>query len=304
MSAPDCFSYFSGLRFMAWNSIEDYTPWVEMQNNTFVTLQYNHSGPMLYKFDDQQMQRVEGPHAWLSSPYSNCCFGCPTGTSRHHEYVSFWGPRIDDYIASGLIPAGPSPMFRILDGQRFHTDLQELYEAVGASVRARVNPEGDPRRQQVSKSYEAKLEHQQAELAPDISRAVYLLEGLLLQLKPYRAADEDDLWMNAIQSLAARISTNPEHPWDYAKEASNLHVSLSHFRRIFPQYIGIPPDTFLRESRLLLAAKLLRTSTHSLEVIAERCGIPETHHFSRLFKQYFNIAPGSYRKATTQPFNE
>ena len=59
---------------------------------------------------------------------------------------------------------------------------------------------------------------------------------------------------------------------------------------------GMPPNRALASARVDLAKKLLRFGDESVEVIGERCGVPDPNYFARLFKRVEGMPPSEFRR--------
>jgi AraC-like DNA-binding protein len=68
----------------------------------------------------------------------------------------------------------------------------------------------------------------------------------------------------------------------------------------FKVCFGMPIFQWLREQRMLIAAKLLTTTTNSILQIAGQVGYPDSNYFSTVFKRAFGVSPQQYRKQQQQ----
>ena len=96
--------------------------------------------------------------------------------------------------------------------------------------------------------------------------------------------------------LVAEVRNHPEKPWDFAAEAAKRNLTSHHFRRLFKAAAKLPPQQFLINCRLELAAVLLTGTPHPVGTVAELCGIGSEFYFSRLFKARFRLSPLRYRR--------
>ena len=78
--------------------------------------------------------------------------------------------------------------------------------------------------------------------------------------------------------------------------AAALNISVRNLYRQFKALEIIPPNMYIREQKLLLAARLLRTSTLTIQEIMYQSGFNSRAHFYKEFKARFDIAPKDYRK--------
>ncbi len=75
-----------------------------------------------------------------------------------------------------------------------------------------------------------------------------------------------------------------------------IHVSHSHFCKIFKKSQGITPIQFVNKVRMDHAKELLTKSNLSVYEIAFKVGYREYEHFLRLFKTLNEMTPSQYRK--------
>jgi AraC-like DNA-binding protein len=136
--------------------------------------------------------------------------------------------------------------------------------------------------------------------APNLPRAVNLLEGLLLSLHESMAADLPDRRAAELDDLVHRINQHPEVDWNFRDEARRIHVSHGYFLRMFASRFGVSPGRFVQNARMELAAQMLRRTDKSLVEIAKFIGVDDIYYFSKLFKRRHHIPPGRYRRDVAQ----
>jgi len=78
------------------------------------------------------------------------------------------------------------------------------------------------------------------------------------------------------------------------------HLSVSRYRVLFRQCIGVSPQTFIIDLRLRMAAELMSMSGLNLKQIAQMVGYDDQLYFSRLFKAKRGFAPKKYLDAAAQ----
>jgi AraC-like DNA-binding protein len=87
--------------------------------------------------------------------------------------------------------------------------------------------------------------------------------------------------------------------------ANSVFLSKYHFIRMFKKHTDLTPYAHIIKLRILYAFHLLTNSTHSVELIGEKCGFNSTEHFIRLFRKYTGCSPSQFRKRTkTQTVNQ
>ena len=263
-------NYFDGVRFLGCGSNERHTTVHARQRfNGYYGIQYNHRGRLDFGVGGNgPLKSVDGSWAFVTYPGETFYYGAPEGESRHHVFICFKGERVERLIQGGLLVVGDeNPLKRIVRAERFLATMLELIELVA------VGPVGQP-------------------------RGVLLLEDLLLQFHE-QPPDEQAVNLRlrtSIDKIMDEIRSAPHLEWCFQDEAERLGVSYPHFRRMFSRLVGMPPWSFVVETRLQKAAKLLLLSGDQISVVAENCGFSDPFYFSRLFRKRFHLSPLSYRK--------
>ena len=73
--------------------------------------------------------------------------------------------------------------------------------------------------------------------------------------------------------------------------------SVSHFRRLFVKYYGIPPQEYIFQNKVQKAKELLiEYPEKSVEEIAELLGMYNAAHLCKMFKKKAGYSPGEYRE--------
>ena len=258
--------FFGGLTFSTSDSVPESMQRVH-HTPRYYGIQFNYSGTVRLRIDSGRQFEVSGPHVFLTYPGSYFEYG-PADAPRHHNYICTYGPRIQRYIDGGLWTADPgSPLVPIPHAEKF---LQTMREIMSLTRLPGLTP----------------------------PRAVLLFEDLLLRIREAATADRRHVPYQAdrLHALIREIDTEPERERDFAREAERLHVTPTHFRRIFKEITGLPPQQYLLHSRLNRAAELLKTTRLSVKEIAAQTGWDNVFYFSRLFRQKYSISPVRYRR--------
>jgi AraC family transcriptional regulator len=87
-----------------------------------------------------------------------------------------------------------------------------------------------------------------------------------------------------VKLLAERVSLNPEY-----------------FSRLFENYTGMRPLSFIYEARIERAIHMMATSRASNAEIASLTGFESLSHFTRVFRKNTGLSPGIYRKQVNLP---
>jgi len=78
--------------------------------------------------------------------------------------------------------------------------------------------------------------------------------------------------------------------------ASRANLHQDYFSRLFLQYTGQRPLSYVHEKRIERAQYLLATTNLSYTEIAEKTGFENLSHFSKIFKKVTSVTPGEYKK--------
>lgn len=78
--------------------------------------------------------------------------------------------------------------------------------------------------------------------------------------------------------------------------ASEMHMSISTFKRTFQEEFGCSPHLWMNNQKLKKATMLLDTSDYSVTDIGFICGFSSLSTFMSQFKKKYGISPGIYRK--------
>jgi AraC-like DNA-binding protein len=243
-----------------------YTDWIDRVFDDY-GIQYNHAGRLTIIIENAPPVTVHGPACWLTYPGPRFQYGTRDGTTWSHHSVNFNGPRVQRFIESGLFPlSARPPIMPIREAERFHNAFVDLLDSLRAPRRASARP-------------------------------VYLLEGLLLQLhEQEHVEDADPSHEQAIRTLSRDVRADPTREWDFRAAARRMHLSYTHFRRLFRWYIGLAPRQFVIQCRLDEAATLLRDTDMPLKEISAEVGIDDLYYLAKAFRRHYRIAPGAYRR--------
>ena len=101
--------------------------------------------------------------------------------------------------------------------------------------------------------------------------------------------DKLKLVLNYIEKNFARtISIEEIAQW--------CHFSQSHFMKIFKNCTGTSYITYLYDYRLIIAARILKTTTQPVNIVASYCGFDNISYFNRKFKEKYGVSPREFRK--------
>ena len=98
-----------------------------------------------------------------------------------------------------------------------------------------------------------------------------------------------------IDTIVEWIDDNLHQPLRIEEIARHAGYSKWHLQRLFMQYKGESLGRYIRERKLLLAARDLRESDERVYEICLRYGFESQQTLTRTFKNYFDVPPHKYR---------
>ncbi|HHP1518434.1 TPA: RamA family antibiotic efflux transcriptional regulator [Klebsiella pneumoniae] len=99
-----------------------------------------------------------------------------------------------------------------------------------------------------------------------------------------------------IDTIVEWIDDNLHQPLRIDDIARHAGYSKWHLQRLFLQYKGESLGRYIRERKLLLAARDLRDTDQRIYDICLKYGFDSQQTFTRVFTRTFNQPPGAYRK--------
>ena len=99
-----------------------------------------------------------------------------------------------------------------------------------------------------------------------------------------------------IDTIVEWIDDNLHQPLRIDDIARHAGYSKWHLQRLFLQYKGESLGRYIRERKLLLAARDLRDTDQRVYDICLKYGFDSQQTFTRIFTRTFNQPPGAYRK--------
>lgn len=263
--------FFSGQDFPLFGSVRNHQG-ESHHYPIYYGVQYNHAGRFWLQVNHGVRYELEGAYVFLTHPESFFEYGNYPEKTRHHSFICCHGPRMRRYIQDELLPLDDSnPVRKVEDPRRFLELMLKIMSLLNASL----------------------------PLVPP--RAVLLYEELLLTIQEstVERVAVSDWHQTFFRDLVGAIREKPEADWDFQKEAEKRHMTPTHFRRIFKAVAGLPPQQYLIQCRLQLAATLLLTTPDAVSAIGRAVGITDEFYFSKLFKEKYRASPSKYRREFT-----
>jgi AraC-like DNA-binding protein len=120
--------------------------------------------------------------------------------------------------------------------------------------------------------------------------------GVLLKMSSEPYAEARRLRLERARSF---IQDNCREPLSLGQVARRAGLSRNYFSRVFKQTFGKGFEQFLTEQRLLVAERLLRSSSLPVGRISSDVGFSSPAHFSAAFRRSHGCSPLAYRQART-----
>lgn len=98
-----------------------------------------------------------------------------------------------------------------------------------------------------------------------------------------------------MRQLIDHILANPGGDLRPAALAARANVSQRQLTRVFREHLGQPPAMAVRNVRLELAVRMLRSTDRDIGQIADRCGFSGVEHMRQAFVSRFGMSPRQYR---------
>lgn len=122
-----------------------------------------------------------------------------------------------------------------------------------------------------------------------------LIEILLIEIIRMNSPAAEDK-KNSIDYAVSYINEYYMANLDLPQLAKSAGYCEDHFRKIFKEKTGMSPKTYILETRLNAAKKLLADPACDLTSIAGKCGYEYYSQFSLFFKKQTGLSPSEYRK--------
>lgn len=109
---------------------------------------------------------------------------------------------------------------------------------------------------------------------------------------------EDKEFLQSLRDLIDQHIDSDDLSPDYLAE--HLQVSTRHLYRKLHELNQLPPNDFIKQQRIAFAAKLLRTTTLTIQEIIYQSGFSNRAHFYKEFAKYYQATPKEYRTQNRQ----
>ena len=103
-----------------------------------------------------------------------------------------------------------------------------------------------------------------------------------------------------IQVIVEYMVTHPTESFDSSSLCKLADISQSTLQRLFKQHTGKTPREFIKEVRMVTAARRLLITDERISTIAYELGFENVPYFSKLFKSVYGVSPQLYRKISRE----
>ena len=103
-----------------------------------------------------------------------------------------------------------------------------------------------------------------------------------------------------IQVIVEYMVTHPTEPFNSSSLCKLADISQSTLQRLFKQHTGKTPREFIKELRMVTAARRLLVTDERISTIAYELGFENIPYFSKLFKSVYGVSPQLYRKISRE----
>ncbi len=128
-------------------------------------------------------------------------------------------------------------------------------------------------------------------------------KGTGRQSQEKRAGSRPGKYLQSIEKtklISKYIENHYAEKLSIEKMAQACSLSQSHFMKFFKSTFGMPFITYLKEYRLIMASRLLLTSSSTILEIAQETGFENLSYFNRSFKAMYKQTPTEFRTVSAR----
>ena len=174
--------------------------------------------------------------------------------------------------------------------------LLDCFEAADRTGRYLLEPDQEQRREleETLRAYERAMGD--TRYGAQTMRDTLILQ-LLIQIGRLSPAAEETRGPQdpKIRAVLSYINENLAATLSVDALAERVYLSRYHFMRLFKAQTGVSVHAYVRQRRLLYAARLIREGMGAAQAAAES-GFGDYSSFHRAFKQSFGMSPGELKK--------
>ncbi|MCF7838065.1 MAG: AraC family ligand binding domain-containing protein, partial [Candidatus Marinimicrobia bacterium] len=128
-------NYFEGIEWVTYNHMAACRARIAKVFPDYYVLDYNHRGAAILQIDAGPALPLNGPVAWFTYPGPHFRFGPASRTGWDHRHIGFRGPRVQSWLAAGLLPlAAAPPALTIQQPEAFAARMDELLDYLAAPI--------------------------------------------------------------------------------------------------------------------------------------------------------------------------
>ena len=192
-----------------------------------------------------------------------------------------------------------------LDGKYFdrimpNAGLMDCFEKADKDGRQRITPDDGQQERLAAalEDYEAAMRDK--ELGAEAIRDTQMVKLLVLINRIYASGSNPPDRAEAtrdpkIAAVLSYINENLGRELSVDELAEQAYLSRYHFMRLFKAQTGSTVHAYVRQKRLLCAARLIREGESAARAAAES-GFSDYSAFHRAFRECFGISPGQLKK--------
>lgn len=128
-----------------------------------------------------------------------------------------------------------------------------------------------------------------------IQMMIHLIEYFSAENHTFKNTTPSDKYKR-ILDICRYINTNYSQHLTMDSLSSVFFITPQYLSRLFKELLHITPFEYIQQIRLSHAVFMLKSTSSSVETIAEACGFANTRAFSQTFRHTMNMLPGAYRK--------
>jgi AraC-like DNA-binding protein len=99
-----------------------------------------------------------------------------------------------------------------------------------------------------------------------------------------------------IREVVQLVREHPEHDFALKELARRVHLSLSHFKRLFKAETGLAPREFILQTKIEAAKHALRSDATAVTQIGLDLGFVSSQYFATVFRRMTGMTPTEYRR--------
>jgi AraC-like DNA-binding protein len=138
------------------------------------------------------------------------------------------------------------------------------------------------------------IEHQDTLASVEIRLAV--IEILMILLRPAQSHSVPEDLIVQLNNLITYMNAHPEWRPSVEELAASAKVSPSHFYRMFQQFTGLTPMSYMDRARMNEACRRLLNHALTITELANDLGYASSQHFATVFKRFMGTTPTLWRK--------